>query len=906
MTGLVTTKNRTEPATPNPGETVRWIDDVTKTLKSKDDTGAVTDYAGGGNGFDKWVAGTTYAVDDEVWYDVDDKIYVCITANSDATFTPAKWKVLAKYDADEIASPTIGTPTYTTIQDNINIFHGSGVGKWNTPHIANDGDGTITVNSGIGFIKAVDSETTTLYTFDWASEAGANVALVDNSINYLYVEYNTGSPQVVATTTKRTDYSTNIFLGNVYREGTALHITAESQYHIGDHAGRMIRRMQDLSPFAHKSGAAISETGTRNIAVSAGAFWQGLIEYTTDAFNSSGADNFSYFYRNGVGGWTEVTAQTQVDNLQYDDGTGTLATLGNSKYGVHWIFMGVDGDIYLVYGQGSYTLLDAESAQVPASLPPHFEDHGRIIGRIIIAKSASTFTDITSAFATAFEGAAPSDHADLTGLQGGAADEYYHLTAAEYTALGAAGDVSGPATSTDNAIARYDSTTGKLLQDSGAQVDDSGHIRLPDGTSAACAIGFIGKANSGIYRSGNQLYLVANGVPVLDLAASRTSLFAAIRGATSDETAPTYSFNSMSNGGFYKDATVGDLRMAVSGIVAQMWKSTEVEMNLPLKLKGYTTAGLPSAASFEGCKVYNTDTNETLESDGTSWLASGGGKRGITSDRPAVSDLGSNNVQYFIDEASNTLNFLLKYADGTAKRGIVPLVSAAAWADATYYQLDGVDERFETPSDVTATKLGVSGAGAYSIVMTLNLDMSRTKTATLFSFFAGTADGKFEANWINSVFRFQVGTNYTSVSPTRSLKNYHLAFVFDGSQGTDITRAKIYVDGALPTVTASGTIPTTITTEIATEILGIASRTGSPANFFDEKVKEVSMYNKALSSTEVSNLYNSGSFSDPLAVSGCVASWWFGDNSDDTELIVIDNASNNNLTPINIEAADII
>lgn len=40
----------------------------------------------------------------------------------------------------------------------------------------------------------------------------------------------------------------------------------------------------------------------------------------------------------------------------------------------------------------------------------------------------------------------------------------------------AVGDVAGPVSSTDNAIARFDSTTGKLLQNSAATVDDTGNI----------------------------------------------------------------------------------------------------------------------------------------------------------------------------------------------------------------------------------------------------------------------------------------------------------------------------------------------------------------------------------------------------------------------------------------------
>lgn len=41
---------------------------------------------------------------------------------------------------------------------------------------------------------------------------------------------------------------------------------------------------------------------------------------------------------------------------------------------------------------------------------------------------------------------------------------------------GGSGDVTGPASSTDNAIARFDGTGGKTLQNSGATIDDSGNL----------------------------------------------------------------------------------------------------------------------------------------------------------------------------------------------------------------------------------------------------------------------------------------------------------------------------------------------------------------------------------------------------------------------------------------------
>jgi len=46
------------------------------------------------------------------------------------------------------------------------------------------------------------------------------------------------------------------------------------------------------------------------------------------------------------------------------------------------------------------------------------------------------------------------------------------------SAGGASGDVVGPASATDNAIARFDLTTGKLIQNSGITIDDSNNLTI--------------------------------------------------------------------------------------------------------------------------------------------------------------------------------------------------------------------------------------------------------------------------------------------------------------------------------------------------------------------------------------------------------------------------------------------
>lgn len=50
---------------------------------------------------------------------------------------------------------------------------------------------------------------------------------------------------------------------------------------------------------------------------------------------------------------------------------------------------------------------------------------------------------------------------------------------------GGIGDVIGPASSTDNAIVRFDSTTGKLIQNSASTMDDSGTLTLGGGLNDA-------------------------------------------------------------------------------------------------------------------------------------------------------------------------------------------------------------------------------------------------------------------------------------------------------------------------------------------------------------------------------------------------------------------------------------
>lgn len=307
----------------------------------------------------------------------------------------------------------IAGSTFSTVQHLQDVFHSAG---WvSGGGITDDADGTITVAAGIGLIRATDSPVAEILYFDWSAESGANVTLADNDISYIYVEYNAGSPQVVARTTVSTDFNTDVLLAVLSRAGTVLHINETDRHEVGDHANNMIRRLKAVLPYGHESGAIIGAPATVKISLTAGVFWRGLTRFTTSAVDTNVGGTFTYYYNDGA--WQSVATQTDIDELQYNDfGTG-LAALSNNKYGVHWVYKEADDDdVAIIYGLGDYTLAQAEDAGTPTAVPQHLEIEGILVGKIIIGKGDAFFTQLESSFTSTFQGSVATDHGNLAGL----------------------------------------------------------------------------------------------------------------------------------------------------------------------------------------------------------------------------------------------------------------------------------------------------------------------------------------------------------------------------------------------------------------------------------------------------------------------------------------------------------
>jgi hypothetical protein len=300
-------------------------------------------------------------------------------------------------------------------------------------------DGTVTVAAGGGLIKADDAgpedsptalnegQGSILSYIEWTEVT--DLALTDDAYNFVY--YDGGDSTIKATTNFYSISFTDSFtLGRCYlRDGTTAVVRL-----CGTNIWNFNRRVQlfgeEVFPVIRATGLALAETGTRNIAITEGILWTELVNrFSIDAFDSSGTDVFTYWYRDTPSGWVEVVDSTQIDNEHWDDGSGTLDDLTLNRYGVHWVYVVHDGSVHVIYGQGNYTLASAEIATPPASIPGLLSSYGSLIGRILIKKDEPTFYAIESAFTQIFSPSAVTDHNDLVGLQGGVADEYYHLSA---------------------------------------------------------------------------------------------------------------------------------------------------------------------------------------------------------------------------------------------------------------------------------------------------------------------------------------------------------------------------------------------------------------------------------------------------------------------------------------------
>ena len=150
---------------------------------------------------------------------------------------------------------------------------------------------------------------------------------------------------------------------------------------------------------------------------------------------------------------------------------------------------------------------------------------------------------------------------------------------------------------------------------------------------------------------------------------------------------------------------------------------------------------------------------------------------------------------------------------------------------------------------------------------------------------------------------------YRGKAGTTSFNSYigqwvHVAATYDG-RGGDTANAGInlYFNAALESTTniTAGTYVAMSNTSSPVQIGADPSWTN---NYMNGKIDEISVFNTALSSEDITNIYNSGTPNDLSSYSSLVHWWRMGDG--DTFPTITDNKGNNDGTMTNMALDDIV
>tara|TARA_B100000029_G_scaffold516741_1_gene633526 strand:- start:10562 stop:11680 length:1119 start_codon:yes stop_codon:yes gene_type:complete len=138
----------------------------------------------------------------------------------------------------------------------------------------------------------------------------------------------------------------------------------------------------------------------------------------------------------------------------------------------------------------------------------------------------------------------------------------------------------------------------------------------------------------------------------------------------------------------------------------------------------------------------------------------------------------------------------------------------------------------------------------------------------------------------------------------------HVVMVYDGNNNA--TAAKLYT--GISGIDASPTEQTTtqggsaLTASMSNAASFKVGAFNGPASFMDVMVDEVSFWDKALSSSEVADIYNGGTPTDLTGSSDLVSWWRFGDDASDdftgSTGQITDQVGSNDLIPYNTTSAN--
>tara|TARA_R100001163_G_scaffold42426_1_gene32074 strand:+ start:4021 stop:4809 length:789 start_codon:yes stop_codon:yes gene_type:complete len=195
---------------------------------------------------------------------------------------------------------------------------------------------------------------------------------------------------------------------------------------------------------------------------------------------------------------------------------------------------------------------------------------------------------------------------------------------------------------------------------------------------------------------------------------------------------------------------------------------------------------------------------------------------------------------------TDTKNYIIY--DGAAWRGFVS-DGETLGANGYSLDLDGTDDRVELGNIAT-----LNSASAFSLSFWVKLPSSSSSLTYFYQSGSDTFSNTISFyQSTNMDFLLGTGSNYAATRYAANIRDdqwHHLAGVYNGST------LVIYLDGAVPTQSNVGVSIPSSTVSTAGNSPHIGSKTDD-SGALEGKMDDFSIFNAALTATEVSNIYNS-------------------------------------------------
>lgn len=253
--------------------------------------------------------------------------------------------------------------------------------------------GLVTRNSGLD----VDVTSGTGYIFEgddvvqYVTWTGTTVTLPANDLLDIFVD----SSGVIQTGPHPINERTDIILSTASTDGSDVRSLSAERIESTQIVPQMSEYALKVAGSIHVTGLAttVYSPPSLQLTVDSGTYYNGIHFNSTPAMSPI---TFTYWYRDGSGGWTTVPGQSLIDTNFYDDSSGTLAALTS----IHWkkdlLFVSRNDsgtEYHVIYAQQYYTSqAEAEAGNLPVAPDEVIQTSLRLYG--IVTQGAAT--EITS------------------------------------------------------------------------------------------------------------------------------------------------------------------------------------------------------------------------------------------------------------------------------------------------------------------------------------------------------------------------------------------------------------------------------------------------------------------------------------------------------------------------------